>query len=247
MATFFDLMKNMVMILNTFVRVEDQELTEEQKTTVRENLDVPAKDEFVIVQTTVANMKADMEYVPIEIIKISDNVGTVELGTAVPEMTVTWELNKTPASQQLGGEDIGVDVRSMTVSMVDRKSVTLTVTDERGATVSKSTGYNAYNGVYCGAAADPETLDSIFVRGLVAKTLSDNRARTVTIKGYKDTYIWYALPVRLGECTFTVDGFVGGFILADTIEFTNVQGYTEPYYVYRSENIIPGETKVVIS
>lgn len=247
MITFFDLMRNIVNTLNTVVRSESQNLTEEEKTIVRDNIGVPSQNEFVIVQTTVANMKADMEYVPIEITKISDNVGTVEIGTPVPEMTVTWELNKTPASQRLGGEDIGVDVRSMTVSMADRKSVTLTVTDERGATVSKSTGYNAYNGVYCGPKALPETIDSIFVRGLVSKLLSDNRARTVTVKGYENTYIWYALPVRLGECTFTVDGFTGGFILADTIEFTNNQGYTEPYYVYRSENVIPGETKVVIS
>ena len=247
MSKFFELMRDIVLVLNTFVRVdEEQVLTEEQQTYARSNINAAAQPELIEVKAQVANMKADMEYVAIAINSISNNIGTVEMGTAVPEMTVTWVVNKTPKSQKLDGEALGVDVRSKTVSMEGKTSVTLTVTDEREATASKSTGYNAYNGIYYGAAAIPESLDSSFVLGL-SRTLSNTKGRTITVNAAEGQYIWYALPVRLGECSFSVGGFSGGFTLVDSIEFTNTHGYMEAYNIYRSDNIVPGETKVVIS
>ena len=247
MSKFFELMRDIVLVLNTFVRVdEEQALTEEQQTYARSNINAAAQPELVEVKAQVANMKADMEYVAIAINSISNNIGTVEMGTAVPEMTVTWELNKTPASQRLGSEEIGVDVRSMTVSMADRKSVTLTVTDEREATASKSTGYNAYNGIYYGAAANPEAVDSAFILGL-SRTLSNTKGRTITVNAAEGQRIWYALPARLGDCSFAVGGFSGGFDLVDTIDFTNSCGYTEAYNVYASAKTGLGATKVVVS
>lgn len=249
MTTFFDLMRNIVNTLNTVVRLDSQTLTELQKTTVLNNLGAAPQEELTEVKAQVANMKADMEYEPITINSISNNIGTVEMGTAVPEMTVTWELNKTPASQRLGGEDIGVDVRSMTVSMADRKSVTLTVTDERDATANKSTGYNAYNGIYYGVAANPQypdSVDSAFIMGLT-RTLSNTKGRTITVNAAEDQRIWYALPSRLGAVSFAVGGFSGGFDLVATFKFTNASGYTEEYNVYASANTGLGETKVVVS
>lgn len=208
--------------------------------------EVLASEAVAKIQKDIADIRADMDYTPISITGISNNIGTVEMGTAVPEMTVTWTLNKTPKTQRLGGEDIGVDVRSMTVSMADRKSVTLTVTDERDATASKSTGYNAYNGIYYGAAANPETLDSAFILALT-RTLSNTKGRTITVNAAEGQHIWYALPSRLGAVSFAVGGFSGGFDLVATFKFTNASGYTEEYNVYASAKTGLGETKVVIS
>jgi hypothetical protein len=249
MVTFFDLMVKIVSALNTFIRVDEQELTEEQQIMVRTNIAAASQPELVEVKAQVANIKADMEYVEILVMSISNNIGTVEMGTDVPEMTVTWTLNKTPKSQRLGGEDIGVDVRSMTVSMADRKSVTLTVTDERDATASKSTGYNAYNGIYYGVAANPQypdSVDSAFIMGLT-RTLSNTKGRTFTVNAAEDQRIWYALPSRLGAVSFAVGGFSGGFDLVATFKFTNASGYTEEYNVYASAKTGLGETKVVVS
>lgn len=245
MTTFFDLMRNMVMILNTFVRVDDQNLTEEQKTTVLDNIGATSKEEFADVIEQVANLRADIEYVKIDITKISDNVGTVEMGTSVPEMKVTWELNKTPTSQTLGGESVDVDVRSMTVNMEGRTSVTLTVTDERGVTDSATAGYSSYNGIYYGASYHPGTVESWFIRSLT-KELSGNRSREFAANAGEGEHIWYALPARLGACSFSVGGFSGGFELVDTIDFTNASGYTESYNVYASAKTGLGETRVVV-
>lgn len=204
-------------------------------------------EEVSKLQKNIDDLRADMNYVAIDITSISNDVGTVEMGVKVTEMTVTWKLNKTPAGQTLGGESVDVSTRSKTVSMEGRTSVTLAVTDERGAKDSASTGYNSYNGVYYGAAAIPETLDSAFILSLCKPVLTSSRARTITVNAADGQYIWYALPVRLGKCSFAVGGFVGGFDLVDTIDFANSSDYTEQYYIYRSTNLVPGETKVVIS
>lgn len=239
MVTFFDLMVKIVSALNTFIRVEEQELTEEQQAVVRTNINAASK-------TEVENLRADMEYLPIEITGISNDIGIVEMGVDVPEMAVSWSLNKTPASQTLDGEELGVDVRSMTVSMEGKTSVTLFVTDERDITDSASTGYKSYNGIYYGASAEPETLDSAFILGLT-KELSGSRGRTITVNAAEGQRIWYALPVRLGDCSFAVGGFSGGFDLVSTFKFTNASGYTEAYNVYASAKTGLGETKVVIT
>jgi hypothetical protein len=51
----------------------------------------------------------------------------------------------------------------------------------------------------------------------------------------------------MGTRSFKVGGFDGGFTLYDTISFTNASGYTEEYYVYRSDNAGLGQTSVTVS
>ena len=57
----------------------------------------------------------------------------------------------------------------------------------------------------------------------------------------------YALPTRLGTVTFTVGGFTGGFEAPETLSITNVNGYAENYYVYRSTNKNLGTVSVVVA
>lgn len=244
----FEILNSIVNAMGNFVRMDmSQTLTDDQKTTVLENIGASAVGDITEIKQDIAELRADMEYVPIDILSITNNVGTVEMGTSVTEMTVSWELNKAPARQTLGGESVGVAVRSKTVSMEGKTSVTLAVTDERGATDSATTGYNAYNGVYYGASEIPEAVDSTFILSLCDPVLTPNKGRTITVNAADGQYIWYALPVRLGVCSFAVGGFSGGFDLVDTIEFTNASGYAESYYVYRSGQASLGETKVVVS
>lgn len=193
---------------------------------------------------------ADLKYVAIDITKFSHSAGTVEMGGTVKELTLSWTLNKTPASQTVNGESLDVSVRSKKLTGLNitaNKSFSMSVTDERGSTDSASTTVSFQNGVYYGAGANPATLDSAFILALASKTLSSSKGRTIDVTAGDGQHIWYALPKRLGTCKFTVGGFEGGFDLVATIDFANSKGYAEPYYIYRSGQTGLGATKVVIS
>lgn len=200
--------------------------------------------------STLQQQVADLLYVPIDITKFTHNAGTVEMGSVVEELTLTWELNKVPISQTVEGKAVDVSARSETLTgmnMTQSRTFTMTATDEREKTDSATTTVNFLNGIYYGAAAAPEALDGAFLLALEKKTLSSARGRTIDATAADGQHIWYALPARLGTCKFTVGGFEGGFDLAATMDFTNAKGYTESYYIYRSGQTGLGETKVVIS
>lgn len=192
---------------------------------------------------------ADLKYVPIDITKFTHSAGTVEMGSVVNELTLSWTLNKVPTVQTVDGESVDMSARSIKLTglkMTATRTFTLAVTDERETTDNATTTVNFQNGVYYGAAA-PATLDSAFVLALSGKILSSAKGRTIDVTVSDGQYIWYALPKRLGTCKFTVGGFEGGFDLVATIDFKNSNDYTEPYYIYRSGQSGLGATKVVIS
>ena len=196
-----------------------------------------------------AALRADFEYFPIAITGISSSVTKAEIGSMVNDVTISWNVNKPPKTQTLDGTNISTSLRSVALTgqgITANKTFTVQVTDERNAADTAFANINFLNGVYYGAAATPETLDSAFIRSLT-KELSNTKGRTINVNAAEGKNIWYALPARLGSCNFTVGGFLGGFELVDTIPFTNASGYTESYYVYASAKTGLGETKVVVS
>ena len=94
------------------------------------------------------------------------------------------------------------------------------------------------NRVYYGAAADLSNVTAL------TGILSNDPERTITVDAGAGEYIIYAIPARLGDVTFFVSGFEGGF--EDPVEQTlvNSSGYQEVYKVYRSTNAGLGETTV---
>jgi hypothetical protein len=84
------------------------------------------------------------------------------------------------------------------------------------------------------------------VEGLGTSVASNSKGRTFTEVPASSYYIIYSLPVRLGTVTFWVGGFEGGFLSPETVSVTNVNGYAENYYVYRSTNSGLGSTTVQV-
>lgn len=207
---------------------------------------------MVLGSETIAQLQqdvADLMYVPIDITKISNNIGTVELGTAVSEMTVTWTVNKTPTAQTLDGAAVDVNVRSKTVDMTGKTSATLVVTDERGNTDTAKTAYNAYNGVYYGVMDDGATIDSAAILALTRKLQS---GRTITFPAAPASQrIVFALPVRYGTPSFkdADTGFQADMYLASEppLSFTNDSGYTEAYNVWLSTNLLSGSKNIAVT
>lgn len=192
---------------------------------------------------------ADLKYFPIDITGISNDVGTVEMGQTIDEVTISWVLNKIPAVQTLDGAAVDVDLRSMTLTglgITANRSFALAVTDERSATDSASTSITFLNGVYYGILDDDATIDSAAVLGLTRK-LQGGRGITFTSTAAAGQRIAYAIPARYGTPVFAVGGFEGGFSMAQTFDFTNASGYTESYNVYLSDNAGLGETTVKVT
>lgn len=201
---------------------------------------------------TLEQQMADLLYEPISITSFGHDAGIKERGVVIANVSLSWKTNKIPAVLMLDGEELdaslnGIALTGLSISKDDNKTWTLKATDERDSTASKTASIVFLNCVYYGMAAQPQTIDSAFVRSLGTKTApTSTRARSITLAG-DGSYVWYCLPAELGKCTFTSGGFPAGIELADTISFTNVLGYTEPYYVYRSNQCITDTVTIGVS
>lgn len=190
----------------------------------------------------------DIQYEVIEIRSFTSDHSIVEMGATVTNVTLTWDLSKDPASQNLDGSPVSLELRSKTMSGVNlkgNKTYTLKVTDERDASVSKTTTVSFLNGVYYGVSTvgDASSIDHAFIQSLT-KVLTNSKSRDITVDAGADGYIYYCLPRRLGTPVFFVGGFEGGFILAKTFSYQNINGYSEEYNVYRSNHAGLGSVTV---
>lgn len=192
--------------------------------------------------------EAAMRYTAIAIKSFTVSGNPVEKGRIIDSVILTWAANKTPVSIEISGvmyEGNQTEITLTDLALSGDTTWNLVVTDEFGATATEKTTLHFYNGVYSGASAIPEVIDSGFVRSL-AKKLTGTRKGTYTVNAGSDQYIWFAIPVSLGTPTFKVNGFEGGFIDMGKIAYTNMYGYTADYRVWRSENIDLGNTTVII-
>ena len=114
------------------------------------------------------------------------------------------------------------------------------------STLTTSTSSNLIDKIYWGISAVPSGYIEADIEGLASSAVSNTKGRTVTIAPGVNDYIVYSLPTRLGTVTFTVGGFEGGFESPETVSVTNVNGYTENYYVYRSTYKNLGSTTITV-
>lgn len=199
---------------------------------------------------TVADALDDLLYKAIAIESFTSNVGTQEKGATVADVTLTWKLNKTPESLTLDNEPLGTSETQKVLSgqsITANKTWTLKATDDREATAQKSVTIQFLNGVYYGkgTVTTTEGVNNEFVLGLTKK-LQASRAGTWTVNAGEGEFIYFAIPSSMGTPTFTVGGFDGGFTKLHTFEFTNSQGHSENYDVWKSENANLGNTTVVV-
>lgn len=194
-------------------------------------------------------MIEDLAYTPISISSFTNSVTTAEMGSTVADVTLNWSLNKDPVSQKIDSETLDTALRTKQFTGQEikaDKSWTLSATDEREKTVTKTTKITFLNGVYWGVAESGAAFDSAFILSL-SKALQATRSKTFTVNADAAKHIYFAIPTRYGTPNFNVGGFDGGFEKAATIEFTNASGYMENYDVYKSTNAGLGSTKVVVS
>ena len=178
----------------------------------------------------------ELLYVPISISSLSLSKSVVEIGDILSGLVVTWSYNKEDiVSQKFNGLEVGIDDREYveTEDITSNKTYTLEVNDGKN-TVTKSATVKFLNGKYYGVAQEG-IYDNDFILSL-NKEIVTNGKGNITVNCDNGQYVYYAIPTRFDTPRFSVGGFVGGFVLVDTIAFTNIYGYTEDYEIWKSEN-----------
>lgn len=175
---------------------------------------------------------------------LSISKSIAELGSS-QDLTLNWSYNRDIKTQKINNDNLDISIRSKSYSNVSTPTTyTLTATSTLDFTTSKSVSITFTNGIYYGASSSTN-YNSDLIKSLT-KELSTNKSRTITVNASSSEYIYYCVPVRLGECSFNVNGFDGGFDNVTTISFTNDFGYTEDYRIYKSTNSNLGNTTVVV-
>lgn len=175
---------------------------------------------------------------------LSISKSIAELGSS-QDLTLNWSYNRDIKAQKINNDNLDISIRSKSYSNVSTSTTyTLTATSTLDFTTSKSVSITFTNGIYYGASSSTN-YNSDLIKSLT-KELSTNKSRTITVDASSSEYIYYCVPARLGECSFNVNGFDGGFDNVTTISFTNDFGYTEDYRIYKSAQANLGNTTVIV-
>ena len=208
--------------------------------------------EFSKLRQDVDDIIADKNYENIAITEFyCPRAGTYEMGRLVAAPTITWRLNKEPASQSINGETLGVADRDKTYSgsITDNTTYTLTVKGQKGETATKSGSYTFYNGVYYGVLPVGAVIDNDAILSLTRELRGDFRKTYPAITAGVGQRHAFAFPTRYGTPTFKdADTNLGAdFYKATTFQFTNASGYAENYDVWLATNPELGSLRVNIS
>lgn len=196
---------------------------------------------------------------PIVIKKFESSTTVALVGSYVDSPTLSWEFDRVPEAIMLyegseaegEGESLPKDSTEKVLEDVyvkgDSPSTklqwTLVAIDERGNTSEPAvTSITFANRIYYGASTAPSTYNGAFVLDLKYKPLSATKLKSFTVTANEGQYIYYCLPKRLGTCIFSYGANEGGVSLVATVDVTNGSGYTEAYYVYRSDEAGLGST-----
>jgi hypothetical protein len=178
-----------------------------------------------------------LEYKSIVINSFSAAPPVSELGSS-QTITLAWTLNKQATSQNINGSPVTGNSKQYT-GVTTGTTYTLNVSDGQ-TSASKSVSVSFANRIYYGAAADLSDVTAL------TGILSNDPERTITVEAGAGQYIIYAIPARLGDVTFFVSGFEGGFEEPVEQTLTNSSEYQETYKVYRSTRTGLGETTIDI-
>lgn len=178
-----------------------------------------------------------LEYEKIEITSFTASPAMCEMGSS-QTILLAWSLDGSATSQSINGASVTGNSKQFT-GVTSSKTYTLSVSDGKSS-ASRSASVVFANRVYFGAASDLTAVTQL------NSALSNSAARTITVNADAGEYIVYAIPTRLGDVSFFVGGFEGGFEDPAERVLTNASGYQERYKIYRSTNAGLGETVVEV-
>lgn len=176
--------------------------------------------------------------------------GTFEMGTIITApVTFTWTTNKEITSQTLTGctlADASVRTATYNTDITSDKTFTLSVSDGENS-ASSSVSYKFLNNVFWGSGVTAESYDSTFINALSNKKLTTSVKGTYSFNIASGEYGFWAVPNSMTISSVWIGGFEVTVESVGTISYTNSQGYTRDYNLYKTSQsglgIISAEIK----
>ena len=163
--------------------------------------------------------------------------GTFEMGTTISApITFTWTTNKDITSQTLTGCTLAnASVRTATynTNVASDKSFTLSVSDGENS-ASSTVSYKFLNNIFWGSASTAETYDSAFISALSNKKLASVIKGTYSFNIASGEYGFWAVPSNMTISSVWIGGFEVTVDDLGTVSYTNAQGYTRDYKLYKT-------------
>lgn len=208
--------------------------------------------DVVNVQEALDKLFSKVYYVnPSCSLSASPSGGTFEIGSTISGVNFTWTVNKAIVSQTLTDCTIDVDDRSASYgsNISTNKTFTLTVNDGE-KTASSSVSYSFAPKVYYGADELPDDYTAAWIKTLGSSALKSSKAGTYNFNIGVDEYGFIAMPKSFAN-TDKLIAKIGGFDTeiprVETLAFTNDQGYTQDYNIFKTTNSNLGSISAVIS
>lgn len=163
--------------------------------------------------------------------------GTFEMGTIISApITFTWTTNKDITSQTLTDctlADESVRTATYDTDVTADKTFTLSVSDGENS-ASSSVSYKFLNNVFWGSASTTETYDSTFISALSNKKLASLVKGTYSFNIADGEYGFWAVPSNMSISTVWIGGFEVTVDDLGIVSYTNAQGYTRDYRIYKT-------------
>lgn len=163
--------------------------------------------------------------------------GTFEIGAVITApITFTWTTNKEITSQSLTGctlADASVRTANYNTDITSDKTFTLSVSDGENSATS-SVSYKFMNNVFWGSSAIAETYDSAFIGALANKKLTTSVKGTYAFDVKNGEYGFWAVPSNMTISSVWIGGFEVTVESVGTVSYTNAQGYTRDYNLYKT-------------
>lgn len=174
--------------------------------------------------------------------------GTFEMGTVISApITFTWTTNKNITSQTLTGctlADANVRTATYNTNVASDKSFTLSVSDGENF-ASSSVSYKFLNNVFWGSASTG-IYNSAFINALSNKKLASAVKGTYSFNIANGEYGFWAVPSNMSISTVWIGGFEVTVDDLGIVSYTNAQGYTRDYRIYKTGKPSLGTIQVEI-
>ena len=174
---------------------------------------------------------------PICSLSASPSGGTFEMGTTISAPIIfTWTTNKDIKSQTLTGctlADESVRTATYNTNVTSDKTFTLSVSDGENS-ASSSVSYKFLNNVFWGSASTVETYDSTFISALSNKKLASAVKGTYSFNIASGEYGFWAVPSNMTISSVWIGGFEVTVDDLGIVSYTNAQGYTRDYKLYKT-------------
>ena len=159
------------------------------------------------------------------------------MGTTITSPIIfTWKTNKAITSQTLTGctlADASVRTAIYNTNVTADKTFTLSVSDGENS-ASSSVSYKFLNNVFWGSASTVETYDSTFISALSNKRLASAVKGTYSFNIASGEYGFWAVPSNMTISSVWIGGFEVTVDDLGTVSYTNTQGYTRDYKLYKT-------------